>query len=378
VVQVSNDHAILRPDRDPEPLERQRAYAAELARRSPGSAMTVIVVGGDRGGDAPNGPPLSVIRVPGRQVGQVLVHGVLGEVERRRPIDVITTQRVTNEAWTVLRFAAKRGIPVVGQLHFDPFEDRAWPRGALGSLRRALAFRLVNRFAALRVDAERIRFGLVALGVPLPVAVLPVPVSLTGIVARSAANGKHPVVLYVGRMARQKNLEAWADVAGMVGRHVPAARFLLVGDGPLRGTVTRALDRAGLAGRYEMPGWVPNADLGEVYRSADVLLLTSDYEGSPRVVMEAGLHGLPVVAPRLSGVEDVVEHGETGYLHASGDLAGMAESVTRLLRDPELGLSCGRRAAARLAGRFERDRIAAAWVDLLIASARRARRHEGA
>jgi glycosyltransferase involved in cell wall biosynthesis len=81
-----------------------------------------------------------------------------------------------------------------------------------------------------------------------------------------------------------------------------------------------------------------------VYRAADVLVLTSDNEGTPNVVMEAMASGLPVVASRVGGVPELVRDGETGFVLAADDEEGMAAKLQRLIGDRDLRERMGRQA----------------------------------
>ena len=82
-------------------------------------------------------------------------------------------------------------------------------------------------------------------------------------------------------------------------------------------------------------------DMVPVYEQMDILLLTSRRDPFPRVVMEAMCHGIPVVATRVDGIPEMVEDGVTGLLVAPEDVAGFAEAVQRLLRDPALRMRMG-------------------------------------
>jgi glycosyltransferase involved in cell wall biosynthesis len=77
------------------------------------------------------------------------------------------------------------------------------------------------------------------------------------------------------------------------------------------------------------------AETAEVYRQADILLSTSDHEGTPNVIMEAMASGLPVVATNVGGVPEVVRHNETGIV-CNTDVEGLVDAVTSLIRNTEL------------------------------------------
>src|SRR5206468_4261129 len=85
-----------------------------------------------------------------------------------------------------------------------------------------------------------------------------------------------------------------------------------------------------LGGRGAVSNMLP------VYREADALVLTSDYEGTPNVVLEAMACGLPVIATRVGDVPEIVRHGETGFLVEPSDTEAIAERLVDMLRDRAL------------------------------------------
>lgn len=76
-----------------------------------------------------------------------------------------------------------------------------------------------------------------------------------------------------------------------------------------------------------------SGDIPEIMRQSDILLLTSDYEGTPNVVLEAMASGLPVVATNVGDIPRIVIHEKTGFIHAPDDIEGMSESILRLARN---------------------------------------------
>src|SRR5206468_1918872 len=93
------------------------------------------------------------------------------------------------------------------------------------------------------------------------------------------------------------------------------------------------------AEQLEFRGAVSN--MLPVYREADALVLTSDYEGTPNVVLEAMACGLPVIATRVGDVPEIVRHGETGFLVEPSDTEAIAERLVDLQRDRALGVRLG-------------------------------------
>lgn len=153
-----------------------------------------------------------------------------------------------------------------------------------------------------------------------------------------------PVLGNVGRFSAQKAPLEWVRVAGQVGRSRPDCRFLLVGDGPLAGEVRAALEAEGIAGRTVLTGL--RRDVPAMLAAMDVFLLTSLWEGLPRVIPQAMAMGLPVVAQRADGTAEAIAHGESGYLCEPGESAALAAHCLRLLERPEERQALGRRGQA--------------------------------
>lgn len=371
VVQVSRDELLLDPERGAESWARQQAYAAELERRRPGSRMTVLVLTSDRQAQERAAGTLRVLPVAGlaRGVGRLLVE--LRLLHRERPIDVVTTQSPFEEMWVALLFAKLESVRVVGQIHFDPFAP-AFTAGSASTLRRLrlrLALASLRWLHSLRVVSRAVEDGIVERGLHGRVSVVPVPV---GTLERPlpAAAPPSPRVVYVGRLAPEKGLTDWLQVAARVARRVPEAEFVWVGAGPSEGELLARARALGLEGRLHLRGFVPNGELDELYRSASALLLTSRHEGFGRVLVEAAGCETPAVATRTAGASEVIRPGETGFLHAHGDVDGMAESLVQLLRDDALRARMGRAAARRVRDEFRPAHLRRALVGMLVAAAR--------
>jgi glycosyltransferase involved in cell wall biosynthesis len=119
----------------------------------------------------------------------------------------------------------------------------------------------------------------------------------------------------------------------------PEARFLLVGDGTLRGVLETEIVRLGLSDVVTLTGW--RRDIAEIMRCLDVFLLTSLWEGLPRVYLEALASGVPVVGTKVDGAAEVIQDGVNGYLVEPGDVKGLADRVLTLLNNPATARQMG-------------------------------------
>ena len=120
----------------------------------------------------------------------------------------------------------------------------------------------------------------------------------------------------------------------------PEARLCIVGDGPLRPELEAQAAGLALGDAVRFAGW--SDAMPAWHAAADIVVNSSDSEGTPLVLIEAGATGRPVVATRVGGVADVVIDGETGWLVEREDEAGFAERIGRLIDDPAMRDADGR------------------------------------
>ena len=154
------------------------------------------------------------------------------------------------------------------------------------------------------------------------------------------ALGDRPVVLAVGRLVPIKNLRLLVEAMPDVHRRVPAAIALIVGDGPEEAMLKRLAAEIGVADVVKFAGYVPHGELAPYYRCADLFALTSNFDNSPNVVLEAMACGLPVVSTDVGGVREFVE-GAGGELVKASDVTQLSVALVSWLESRD------RRAAAR-------------------------------
>jgi glycosyltransferase involved in cell wall biosynthesis len=124
------------------------------------------------------------------------------------------------------------------------------------------------------------------------------------------------------------------------------ARFVVVGDGPMRGEVERAVAERGLGDRIIFTG--PRHDVDRLLAAFDVFVSSSRWEGLPRVVLEAMAARVPVVATDVGGIQDVIDDPATGRLVAAEDAEALAGAVVALVSDQSVAVELANVAASRL------------------------------
>jgi len=158
------------------------------------------------------------------------------------------------------------------------------------------------------------------------------------------------VIGTIGRVERQKNLDAFLDAAAIVHESRPDAHFVIVGEGSLRAHYQGEVSRRGLDGVVSLPG--TRADVPKFLAGLDQFWLTSDWEGTPNVVLEAMAAGVAVIATRVGGTPEVLDDGDTGILVQAGDAVAVAAASLRLAGDREASEAMGRRARTSARSRF--------------------------
>ncbi len=139
----------------------------------------------------------------------------------------------------------------------------------------------------------------------------------------SNGNTHAPLLLYVGRLSREKRVETLRPILDAI----PSASLAIVGDGPQRPEL-----EAQFAGtRTKFTGYLYNQELAQAYASSDIFVFPGANETFGNVVLEAMASGLPVVAPRAGGILDTVQDRETGFLYEPEDSAAMIYAVRRLV-----------------------------------------------
>lgn len=172
--------------------------------------------------------------------------------------------------------------------------------------------------------------------------------------ARHCPPGCEKLVVHVSNFRPVKRVRAVVEVFARIAARVPS-RLLLVGDGPDLGDALDLARELGIADRVDALG--EQDAVTPLLSISDLFLLPSAQESFGLSALEAMACGVPVVASRVGGLPEVVEHGASGFLHAPEDIDGMAASAVTLLADAELHASFAQRGRRIVTERFCADLI---------------------
>lgn len=278
---------------------------------------------------------------------------------RRHEFDLVHLHTPFFVGFTGLRWAESHGVPTVATYHtlYDRYAHYVpvFPR-------RYVRFRLAkhtnffyNSVAHVVTPTETSERWLRRHSIRTPISVIPTGIPRAQMIPRSLAREElgapmtSRIMLYVGRLAREKNLETLLDAAALVFAHDEAARLWLVGDGPHRTALTQRVREMGIGDRVRFVGAVPRHEVDAYYAAADVFLFASITETQGLVLQEAMSYGLPAVAAAGGAASEAIEHGIDGFV-AKNDPADLALYLRLLLNDGELRMRFAERAQRAVAG----------------------------
>lgn len=178
-----------------------------------------------------------------------------------------------------------------------------------------------------------------------------------------------PIVGTVARLHRQKGIRYLLEATPTILSAFPAARVVVVGEGPWGDRLRKMARRRHLEGRLLLLG--EREDALELLSLFDIFVLPSLWEGLPFVLFEAAGLRKPIVATAVDGVIEVIEHGKTGLLVPPGDSRALAEAVMTLLKDRELAQRLAERARALIPPRFPLSRMIEQTQNLYLELCRR-------
>ncbi len=171
-----------------------------------------------------------------------------------------------------------------------------------------------------------------------------------------------PVVGSIFRFYAEKRPLLWIEAAARIAAARRDCHFVVFGAGPMKAEMLGLAASRGFADRLHLPGTIRNAALG--LSIMDLFLIASELEGTPNVVLEASLMGLPVVATNAGGTAETIDHGTTGFLASKPDPKVLADYALTALREKQGSLSAREAGPAFVLSRFGLERMLNEILDL--------------
>lgn len=166
----------------------------------------------------------------------------------------------------------------------------------------------------------------------------------------------------VGRLDPVKDHDSLLQAFAPLARAAGAVRLVIVGDGPMRKGIESTASQLGVADKIVLLG--ERHDVASLLSGFDVFALTSIAEGISNTILEAMASGLPVVATRVGGNPELIEHGVSGQLITAQDVSALGSALLAYVTSPDLRRSHGAAARQRAVDEFSLDRMAAQYADL--------------
>jgi glycosyltransferase involved in cell wall biosynthesis len=173
------------------------------------------------------------------------------------------------------------------------------------------------------------------------------------------------VIIYTGRLAPEKSLPVLVEAFAMVRHKRPQAYLVLVGDGPMRTSLTEQTQRLGCQDNTCFVGTVPPSEIPRWLQMADVFTLVSPSEGFPCALVEAMSVGLASVVSDIPAIRQLVQPEQHGLLAPPGDAAAVSVALIRLLDDQELRTRMGAEARRSVKDRYAIERVLERYETLL-------------
>ena len=169
-------------------------------------------------------------------------------------------------------------------------------------------------------------------------------------------------VICVAKLRYEKGVDVLIQAWRLVQEQIPQARLILVGGGSIQPQLTQMAEALDIKESIEFAGL--QSDVVSQLHRASIAVLPSRWEGMPNAVLEAMACGMPCVATRVSGSEDIIQQGVNGLLVEIEDYEAMASALLTLLNDPELVRKCGQAARTTVEQHYSLEHITDIYIEL--------------
>ncbi len=335
------------------------SFRGELVAQ--GHRVTLVVPtysgGVFKGGAGIDADDEDILRIPGRPIPGDPEDRLMNRGALKRALaaldpadyDVVHIQTPFIAHYLGKAWARRVGLPVIETYHtyFEAYFHhyiKAMPAWLSRKLTRWFTRQQVNAVDALIVPSTALEDVMERYRVKTPVHVLP-----TGLGAddfrdtnpaqfaqRRGIDLDRPTLVYVGRVAHEKNIGFLLEVLEQVSRDMPATQLVIAGEGPALSSIQSRVKRRGLTDNVVFTGYLSrNGELQDCYACGDAFVFASRTETQGLVLLEAWACGVPLVSTAHLGTKDILASGR-GALVPPDDVGAFADAVTRLLGDPAL------------------------------------------
>lgn len=297
----------------------------------------------------------NVIRVPSlpnpvvKNYPLAIPHLIFIEVIKALHLDVVHTHHPFLMGDFAERVARELNAPLVFTAHtqYQTYAKFYTPFG-LDLTEKFVLTRVkdfANRCDVVIAPSKTAEESLIRWGVRSKVRIVPNCLDLRIFEPGSKKSPRNKRLVYVGRLAKEKNLKFLIEAFGKILKHAPNTRLTIIGSGIYEAALRRRITSLKLSKRVDLLGEVENRKLPDFYRTSDIFVTASKSEVMPVSLIEAQACGLPIVAVTAQGTNDIVRHGKTGFL-VPEDQESFSQACQKILKDRELRQTLSQNAAA--------------------------------
>jgi len=265
------------------------------------------------------------------------IYKISKKILAQEKIDCITAQDPFEIGLIGLFLAKQFRVKLNVQEHGDFFSQKYWRNERfLHFVRYYAGIFVVRRADTIRVVSERIKkylTGVLKIS-ENKITVVPVFTELKKYESPKKRDNDDFVFLNLGRFVKQKNLPLLIAAFAQVLKQYPRVKLTMIGKGPEEDNLKKLCAKLGIGDRVNFFNWVDNP--ASYYAKADAYVLSSNYEGWGRVIIEAAAAGLPIAMTDVGCANEVLVHERSALISKVNDLSGLAHNMLRLAGDPDL------------------------------------------
>jgi len=296
--------------------------------------------------------------------------GTVGLMRRWKPDAMIAFFGVPSGMVVFLLQLWYRNIPYIVSLRggdvpgFRPYDFALYHRIIAPILRLVW-----HRAAAVVANSQGLRALALAFDRKTPIQIIPNGVDIQRFAPEThARQWQPPRLLFVGRVVYQKGLDLLLEA--LAGLKSEPWQLTVVGDGSQRKPLQDQAQQLGIADRIQFAGWLSSEQLIPLYQQANLFVFPSRHEGMPNAVLEAMACGLPVIATKIAGNEELIVSGgeaisATGILVPPEDVSALRTALEKILTNAALRMEMGNAAWQRVGQEYQWRGVAEKYVALL-------------
>ncbi len=267
-----------------------------------------------------------------------------GKIRKKHGLDLVLTQDPFETGLAGWIIAGWFRLKLLMQIHTDFLSSYFWKESLLNKFRVFLAKILVRKAHSLQVVSERIKKSLLPITrYPLLVTTLPIFIDIKKIQVmpiKENLHQKYPqfdfIILMASRLSKEKNIDLAIRAMAEVVKKYPKAGLVIVGTGPERENYSLLITHYSLLNNVILENAIPFEQLISYYKTADLFLLTSNYEGYGMAVTEAMAAGCPVIMTDVGLAGEILENNKEGMVVPVGNKEKLVEAISNLIENKEL------------------------------------------